>query len=179
MCNVKGEPAAESGPCGVCHVVHPGAVAAGTWAQPGPPGDSFGKGLCTNCHSQGNCARTRVPPYADHPDVALLNRLSAGHPDYMPTFDDRGRVSTTGSISCPTCHQMHAIRATPAAKAETPLPHDRLLRTTHPTLCADCHGLEALWRFLYYHQAGRNPHGEPNVEAPAAEVRNKTDPAGF
>lgn len=179
VCNVKGELAAESGPCGVCHVVHPGPIAAGTWAQPGSPGDSFGKGLCTSCHSRGNCAWTRVPAYTDHPDVALLNRLSTGHPDYMPTFDDRGGVSPTGSISCPTCHQMHAIRAAPAAKAETPLPHGRLLRTTHPTLCADCHGVETLWRFLHYHQAGRNPHGQSSIDAPPADVRNETDPAGL
>jgi hypothetical protein len=54
-----------------------------------------------------------------------------------------------------------------------------LLRTTHPTLCADCHGPEALWRFLYYHQAGRHPRRTPAVETPAINTGNETDAPEF
>jgi predicted CXXCH cytochrome family protein len=171
--NVQGECAAESGPCGVCHLVHPVSTGAPVWAQRVAPGSDPGKGLCTGCHSPGNCGQTCVPPYADHPEVALVNRFSPGHPDYMPTLDDRGRSSPTGTISCPTCHQMHAIPPAPAAGIETPPSHRMLLRTTHPTLCIDCHGAEALWRFLYYHQADRAAHGKPGAGAPAAGDGNE------
>jgi predicted CXXCH cytochrome family protein len=173
--NVQGEPATESGPCGSCHLVHPTFTGAPAWAQGVGPGGNAGKGLCTCCHSQGNCAQTRVPQYADHPEVALLNRLSPGDPDYMPTCDDRGRPSPTGTISCPTCHQVHAIRAGRAAGDKTPPSHPMLLRTTHQTLCADCHGAQAPWRFLYYHKADRNPQREPAANAPALEAENKKD----
>jgi len=203
--NVRGELVIESGPCGICHVVHPATAAAGTWAQRVPPGGKAGEGLCTCCHSQGNCAQTRVPHYVDHPEVALLNRLSPGHAEYMPTLDDHGRPSPTGIISCPTCHQMHATspQAVSSWKSEAsslptsnlgsqthnsafggpfplqtppaPPPHRMLLRTTHPMLCADCHGMEAPWRFLYYHQTGRNPHRPPGAETPAATAENGTN----
>jgi predicted CXXCH cytochrome family protein len=176
--NVQGEPAAESGPCGVCHLVHPASTGAPVWAQRVPPGDNPGKGLCTCCHSQGHCAQTRVPQYLDHPEVALLNRLSPEHPDYMPTFDDRGRPSPAGTISCPTCHQMHTPPAAPPAGGPPPS-RPMLLRTTHQTLCADCHGIQAPWRFLYYHEANRNPYRERAADTPAVDARDeKNAPAG-
>ena len=31
------------------------------------------------------------------------------------------------------------------------------------SFCADCHGMEALWRFLYYHEERRNPYIERDV----------------
>ena len=172
--NVQGEPAAESGPCGVCHLVHPASAGEGTWARPVPPGGNSGKGLCTCCHSQGQCAQTHVPQYTDHPEVAILNRLSPGHPDYMPTFDDSGRPSPTGAISCPTCHQMHAPRAAAAGGGPSPS-RPMLLRTTHQTLCTDCHGIQTPWRFLYYHEANRNPYRERATDAPAVDARNEGD----
>ncbi len=148
--NVSGEVAAESGPCGSCHLVHPASSGAGTWAQSLPSESDHGKGVCTGCHSPGGCAEGRLPKHVDHPDVALLNRLSPEHPDYMPLFDDRGHPSPTGTISCPTCHQAHAV-------PESDLPRRTFLRTTHQTLCTDCHGIESPWRFLYYHRENRKP----------------------
>jgi predicted CXXCH cytochrome family protein len=157
--NVRDEPAAESGPCGSCHLVHPPSAGGGTWAQRLPPEGNHGKGLCTCCHGPGKCAQGRIPGYVDHPEVALLNRTSPGQPDYMPTFDDHGRPSSTGVISCPTCHQVHTPGSTPAAEGGLRSSHHMFLRPTHQTLCTDCHGIEVLWRFLYYHKAGRHPPG--------------------
>ena len=34
---------------------------------------------------------------------------------------------------------------------------ERRLAARH-RICADCHGTETLWRFLYYHKELRNPH---------------------
>jgi predicted CXXCH cytochrome family protein len=155
--NTRDEPAAQSGSCGGCHLVHPPAAGSGSWAQSLPPGDNPAKGLCTGCHRQGGCAADRVPEYREHPEIALLNRLAPEHPDYMPTFDGQGRPSPTGVISCPTCHQVHATPTTPVAQGEPSPSQHRFLRTGRQTLCADCHGVQALWRFLFFHNANRNP----------------------
>jgi len=200
--NICGELASESGPCGSCHLMHPPSAAStdsnfkfqisnfaagnGTWAQRLPSGDSCGKGLCTGCHSAGQCAGRRVPRYADHPEVALVNRtLSAaaslepgfslaglGQADIAPTFDDRGRLSPTGAISCPTCHQVHGSPSISGVEVGPPSPPRAFLRTSRQTLCADCHGAQALWRFLYYHKAERDPERQHHANAPAVDAGN-------
>lgn len=163
--NIRDEIAAESGPCGSCHLVHSTSRASGVWTRRSISRSDFGSELCTCCHRQGQCAEDRIPKYADHPDVALLNRNNSQQPGYMPTFDSRGEPSSTGSISCPTCHDPHAAPLTPEARGKT-FPSDRhmfLRPMEHQGLCVDCHGIEALWRFLYYHKEGRNPSAERNV----------------
>jgi predicted CXXCH cytochrome family protein len=174
--NVSGEVAAESGPCGSCHLVHPASPGSGTWAQSLPPESNHGRGMCTGCHSPGGYAESRNPAHVDHPDVALLNRLGPAHPNYMPIFDDHGRPSPTGTISCPTCHQTHAAASTLVSE-DKPGSNSRrvFLRTAHQTLCADCHGIEAPWRFLYYHRASRKPLRQSPASAPADETKRKAD----
>jgi len=203
--NICGELASESGPCGSCHLVHPPSAAAtdsnpesrvsksavgdGTWAQRLPSGDDYGKGLCTGCHSAGQCAEQHVPKYTGHPEVALFNRTMPGptpaepasaelgqeQVEIIPTFDDRGRLSPTGTISCPTCHQVHGVPSKPSAE-DTGIAHPRAsLRTSHQTLCADCHGAQALWRFLYYHKAQRNPQRQRSTNAPAVGAGDKNN----
>ena len=58
-------------------------------------------------------------------------------------------VNREGRIQCATCHDIHQ-------NAQNP----KLLRTPRwdSSLCIDCHGIEALWRFLYYHKENRNPN---------------------
>jgi predicted CXXCH cytochrome family protein len=157
--NVRGETATVSGPCGACHRVHPDLLGGEIWAQHRPRAGDHGQGLCAGCHGPGGCAAGRVPGRVDHPDVPLLNRTAPGQPDYMPTFDDRGQPSPTGTISCPTCHQVHSPPAgSTAHEVGSPSPW-MFLRVAHQRLCTDCHGAEALWRFLFYHKANRNPRG--------------------
>ncbi|UCG57554.1 MAG: hypothetical protein JSU70_22145 [Phycisphaerales bacterium] len=162
--NVRGEIAAESGPCGSCHLVHGVSGGNGVWANGSTSGGEFGRSLCTCCHRQGGCAATLVPEYVDHPEVALLNRTSPDDREYMPTFDSSGQPSPTGAISCLTCHQPHTSNSTAETGEEPPSRHRMFLRpTTSKRLCIDCHGMEALWRFLYYHKEHRNPSPERNL----------------
>ncbi len=166
--NVSGEIAAESGPCGSCHLVHSPSPGGGTWAQRLSTESNRGKGFCTGCHRPGGCAESRLPKQVGHPDVALVNRLWPEHPDYMPLFDDHGRPSPTGTISCPTCHQTHGV-------PKSDLPQHAFLRMTHQTLCADCHGMEAPWRFLYYHRDSRKPLRQRPANAPAGDMKTEAD----
>jgi hypothetical protein len=102
-----------------------------------------------------------VPAYTDHPDVSLFNRKLPGEPGYMPTFDARGERSRTGVISCLTCHEPHAAQS---VQGPAGLEGMFLRSPGHQGLCADCHGIETLWRFLYYHQERRNPYRKPDLK---------------
>ena len=157
--NVRGETAVESGPCSSCHMVHPTSKGQKTWAQGSASERQFGSGYCTCCHHEDGCAQDRVPKHTGHPPVAITNRLSPDHPDYMPIFNEQGEPSRTGAISCPTCHDLHAAAKTPQTEGATSLSPELFLRNTaRKELCIDCHGFEALWRFLYYHKSHRDPH---------------------
>ena len=145
--NRRGEIASESGPCGACHVIHPTGQTPGGWAFGPAPGAAFGLGLCTGCHGPEGCAGTRIPEYDDHPPVVLFNRWDPPSRESMPTFDIQGHPSRTGEITCLTCHDPHA---------QPPSDGRMFLRPfTRPQLCIDCHGIEAIWRFLYFHRKMR------------------------
>jgi predicted CXXCH cytochrome family protein len=164
-CNISNETAAESGPCGVCHLIHGTSGLAGVWAQQTASENDFGRTFCTCCHSQGKSAAALVPEHSDHPDVALLNRTRPDEPGYRPTFDQQGKPSSTGTISCLTCHEPHTAPPTPGTSRQ----HAMFLRPAkNQELCVDCHGPETLWRFLYFHKDRRNPSPErnPNLSSP-------------
>jgi len=151
--NIRDETAGVSGPCSACHLIHSSPRPGEFWAQESASRANFGRSLCTCCHRQGQCGEKAVPKHVDHPEVALLNRTSDRQPGHMPTFDSSSQPSDQGTISCLTCHEPHGAGAA-GGRLKFLRPAGRL------QLCADCHGAEALWRYLYYHQDRRNPHPE-------------------
>lgn len=163
--NISNENAAESGPCGSCHFVHHTSSESEVWAKDTMSKSNFGRDLCTCCHQQGQCAKGYIPKYVDHPEVSLVNRTSPQQPGHMPTFDSDGERSQTGAISCLTCHDPHkASLRTQSERKPSPSHRYMFLRSTeHQILCADCHGIEALWRFGYYHKERRNPYAERRI----------------
>jgi predicted CXXCH cytochrome family protein len=162
--NISSETAAESGPCGVCHLVHGTSDYAGVWAHSSTAEDDFGKTFCTCCHSQGECAEILNPEYSDHLEVALVNRTRPGEPGYRPTFDEQGKPSRTGVISCLTCHEPHTAPLSLGISRQRTM---FLRPTKSQELCVDCHGSETLWRFLYFHKDNRNPDSERNSNPPS------------
>lgn len=164
--NVRGETPAEGGPCSSCHIIH-SANGSGTWALGSMDSRDFGSSLCTCCHRPGGCAERRIPKHTSHPQVTLHNRTVPQLTEFMPTFDEHGNHSQTGSISCLTCHETHtgpAGRAT-APEAEKNRLNKMFLRPTKVhSLCMDCHGIETIWRYLYYHKDNRNPFNRSNGE---------------
>ena len=159
--NVLGEISSESGPCGSCHLVHPESDTDTVWAQKILSKNTYGNELCTSCHREEQNAVANIPKYTNHPVVTLLNHTPSGQADYMPTFDTQGKTSQTGSISCLTCHEPHsAVSSSNTANLFT-FNNDMFLRQNASNgICIDCHGSEALWRFLYYHKENRNPYIE-------------------
>ena len=149
--NIRHERPAQSGPCGVCHKIHSTGAAPGVWARPSAPGD-HGRDQCAGCHSAGQNAESAVPEYTGHPDLPLVNRTHGDQPESMPTLTPEGELSRTGSIACTTCHDPHLAPSGPNVRDH------RFLRTqTQQQLCVDCHGMEGLWRYLYYHRDKRKP----------------------
>ena len=170
--NVRDETAGESGPCSSCHTVHRNSRGGGFWAQGSMSKRDFGHTLCTCCHREGQCGAKHIPTHTDHPDVPLLNRTQPGQPGHMPTFDVRCEPSPQGVISCLTCHEPHAGPSTPEARTGASEPRNKFLRPAeHRQLCADCHGIEALWRFLYYHKDQRNPHPEREMNPLSVDTK--------
>jgi predicted CXXCH cytochrome family protein len=170
--NVRGETADESGPCGACHTVHRNSRSGGFWAQGSTSRRDFGRALCTCCHREERCGAEHIPMHTDHPDVPMLNRTQASQPDHMPTFDISGEPSAQGVISCLTCHEPHTAEAAQGLRTGPTENHNKFLRPAkNRQLCADCHGNEALWRFLYYHKSRRNPHAEREINPLSVDAK--------
>ena len=159
--NILGETASESGECSSCHLIHPISDKNDLWAQKPLLQDNYGNELCTSCHSKDQNSIAHLPRYINHPDVTLLNRTNPGQNEYMPTFDKTRKLSRTGNISCLTCHEPHAGSSVVDTKEASSLHSRMFLRPAGSNgICADCHGKEALWRFLFYHREQRSPYIE-------------------
>ena len=162
--NQIGQTPLESGPCGVCHLVHNSKNKARLWALDYGAGDSFAAGLCTGCHSKNGAAKNKIPKVASHPEGKLIvnvGRDQKGRPDYFPLFDkSTGKPVGAGNISCPSCHNAHQWDPKSLAKGNgSPLEGNAgnsfLRMRSDQFLCKDCHGIEALSRLYYFHVPGK------------------------
>ncbi len=127
--------------CGSCHLVHAGAAPFGWPVQPAAAGDAV-SALCGTCHREGGCAAKRQTGDYTHP-VGIAARSAPG--DKLPLFDNLGRPSRNGLVTCGTCHDLH--QGPPAAASGTSTPASgtvgspllRLSADQHSPLCVECH----------------------------------------
>jgi predicted CXXCH cytochrome family protein len=161
--NLPGQIVIESGSCGACHLVHNSPYKVKLWARPlGRVKKHQGvmDALCTGCHSKRDMAPKKVPLTAWHPREKLImntTQLNKKGTDYSPLFDDNGKETDVGNISCPSCHNAHQWSFLVKEKSTDNNPEgrgaDRFLRTASKnTLCVYCHGSEAISRYLYFHE---------------------------
>lgn len=171
--NIINQTPAESGTCGVCHLVHNSENKIKLWAQGFSKGESIMDKMCNYCHSKDGSAKDKIPVIDSHPDGQLITNVGRdvkGTPDYFPLFDEKtGEYSSVGNISCPSCHEVHKWHPRFDVKGKgvntEGTANDSFLRAqTYNLMCIDCHGLDALFRFKYYH--------DPNerVETPGSSV---------
>jgi predicted CXXCH cytochrome family protein len=168
--NAKGQTAVQSGVCGQCHNVHNAAGELRLWARPLGTGQDVDEKLCRSCHADGQVAAAKVPSdrQGKHP-----GKVSAWSPEVRARFNPKGadgiRVyganglpDTTGVITCLSCHNPHQWSAKtsvegPGKNTEGDVRSSFLrLDNTESMLCADCHGLDALFRYKYFH--GKSAH---------------------
>jgi len=162
--NLLGQTVKESGTCGACHLVHNSPNQLKLWARRyGPVADneSIMDALCTSCHSKRNIAAKKVPRIATHPANKLINnimRVNKDNKNYTLLFDKNGKEVNVGNLSCPSCHNAHQWNP------ENRMAKDdsegnftgKFLRTeSYNMVCMDCHGLDALIKYEYFHDPGK------------------------
>jgi hypothetical protein len=163
--NIMGQIPSESGTCGVCHLVHNSKNQIKLWAtslDTIPANEDIMNVLCNNCHSKGNSAEKKVVPIASHPGEKLITNIMRNNKaaiDYFPIYDKNGNEITIGNISCPSCHNVHQwspmIKRKGVGKnLEGNTTNSFLRNLSYDNICIDCHGLDALFRYKYYHEPG-------------------------
>lgn len=169
--NARGQNVAVSGVCGQCHVPHGAKAARHLWARAPGAGQDVIEKECRSCHAKDQLARNKAVPQAQHPQKAVVSahtiraRLHTGRSSDLPVFDAAGAAEDTGLITCTSCHNPH--RWSPQHAVEGPGKntegdvHTSFLRLANSEgfVCADCHGLDSLFRYKYYHgQSSRKPY---------------------
>ena len=157
--NIMGQTPADSGTCGVCHLVHNGKNQVKLWGQKFGEGTNVMERMCNSCHEEGGSAKEKIPLIATHPQGKIVNlgKDIQGKVTYLPLFDDSsGEPVTVGSISCASCHNVHQWdpRAPTKGKGVNVEGNatNSFLRVRSPNLmCKDCHGFNALVKFKFYH----------------------------
>jgi hypothetical protein len=160
--NILGQTVKESGQCGVCHLVHNSSNKIKLWARPYGPiseRESIMDSLCTSCHSKGSIAEQKIPAIATHPEDRLINnilRCERGAIDFTPIYDEDGKEINVGNISCPSCHNAHQWSPLVKQKGvgknlEGKATNSFLRNVSYNNICIDCHGLDALFRYKYFH----------------------------
>lgn len=169
--NALGEGVPQSGVCGQCHSVHNAVQDLVIWGRALGQGGDAPEMLCRSCHLAGEIAKAKVPKKATHPGYVIAWDGDLRDPDkksitHLPVFSDDGRKAKLGYISCPTCHNVHQWSprkpgATGPGKNEEGDVFSSFLRmkSTEDVLCADCHGLEGIFRYKYFHGTDFNKDG--------------------
>lgn len=148
--------------CKPCHNVHgnPEVFAKSLMWGAGinPAGSTPQDQRCLACHQAGGAAKP--PAIAYHPDVIFTNTDEPEARGFLPLFNQKGEIDPAGTIACMTCHEPHGRAAGGASgdsdAASLPPARQRAMRLElrtfeMPNLCSSCHGLDALRRFLYFH----------------------------
>lgn len=169
--NLLGQTVASSGQCGACHLVHNSPNKLKLWARPlGPISkkESIMNALCTSCHSKGKNAGEKIPPIATHPEKKLINnimQINNNNKNYTLLFDENGKEVNVGNLSCPSCHNAHQWNSENRIAKDDPDMKltGKFLRTlSYKMVCMDCHGLDALLKYEYFHDPDKRdkPIGE-------------------
>lgn len=160
--NALGEGLDQSGICGQCHAVHNAVQDLVLWGRLPGPAANAPEMLCRSCHLPGEIAQKKVPEKALHPGYVMAWDGELRDPDkkgitHLPVFDENGLPVKTGYITCPTCHNVHQWRSGKADKGpgvnEEGDVFSSFLRmeSSEEILCADCHGIDAIFRYKYFH----------------------------
>ena len=161
--NITGLNPKQSGVCGQCHTAHNAQSAAGLWARkPGRAKDSQAT-LCRSCHNSSREISHKDVPNGKHPDKALVwsfprRKFPGGlKGDPLRVFTKEGKSTNVGLISCPSCHNPHQWNGKKPGKGigrelEGNSMTSFLRKTSIDRInCADCHGLDGIFRFQYFH----------------------------
>ena len=157
--NVLGKSVLKDGVCSACHVPHR-AKDSLLWAtEIKKVTDNRMSNYCLTCHSKGGVAEDKVVKYYTHPhkDVVLRNFNRPGRQGDWPLFTKSGKeVHVGGEIACETCHDPHVWskwQKNPPGKPVEGTVINSFLRNrdVSGSICVDCPGLDALYRYKFFH----------------------------
>lgn len=159
----------QSGVCGQCHIPHHAATATRIWGQSLDQGKHKIKAqdtlqlLCLNCHQDSHIGHRKTLKEKDHPGHILVWSGEIRHGQgrenavELPVFSVNGEREKVGRISCPTCHDAHQWSASHKQQGPGKNTEGNVLssflraNTTDYFVCADCHGLDGIYRYKYFH----------------------------
>ncbi|MEW6441539.1 MAG: cytochrome c3 family protein [bacterium] len=157
------------GVCGGCHANHGARIDQGLIAfgvdrpqAQGNPEDM----LCLHCHRDPRITKDPMVRFYVHPSgPEVQERFRDRLPDLTPLLPRKlgepGRTTLEGyeaifRIRCVTCHDNHRWTALPPGEAEAFEGSELtgFLRGSDVarTLCSNCHGIDALYRYRFFHQ---------------------------
>jgi len=161
--NIIGQTPAESGVCGVCHLVHNSRNWINLWALELDWRGNINDMQCTSCHSPNGIAKNKVPEVSSHPDEVLINTAGRNAKErlkYFPLFHrNYGEPTSLGNISCPSCHDAHrwgpgiADTRGRGKNLEGDAMNSFLRSRAAMLPCMECHGPEGLYRYKFFHKA--------------------------
>lgn len=168
--NIIDQTPEESGTCGVCHLSHNSKNQIKLWAKAYTPvheNENIMNILCNSCHSKGNPAEKKIVIIASHPGEKLITNIMRDNKaaiDYFPLYDKKGIEINVGDISCPSCHNAHQWSPLNKQKGagknlEGNTTNSFLRNLSYNNVCIDCHGLDALFRYKYFHEPSERKEG--------------------
>ena len=174
--NILEQTPKESGICGVCHLTHNSKNRVKLWSRDSghiSSEENVMDALCNSCHSRKGIAEKKTPGIVTHPLGKLINNTSRSNKaaiDYAPLYDNSGKEVNVGDISCSTCHNAHqwdplSKQIGTGKNLEGNAINSFLRNVSYNNICADCHGLDALFRYKYFH----NPKLRVEFKKPASQ----------
>lgn len=175
--NQFNEKPSQSGVCGSCHSLHQGNKNPPHLFLVKSVVEDFADrelqhsalredNLCINCHQKNGIAEKKIVKFFNHPHKDMVLRSDK---KILPLLNAKEDIDDFGQIACKTCHEPHfwsakisknALQSKPKSilslgqtdNAEGS-PLNSFLRSegVKDTFCVDCHGMNALPKFKYFH----------------------------
>lgn len=162
--NSAGQHPAETGPCGVCHLIHNAGSPFRLWARDLGQGPDAMTRMCNSCHTRNGPATAKIPAIASHPksDIIGLGRNDKTKSNYFPLFSPQSRKPVpVGDIACASCHNVHQWSKAMPGKGgsgrniEGDATNSFLRAPLNALPCKECHGPDALYRYLFFHKPSK------------------------
>lgn len=173
--NQLGQSVEQTGVCGACHVPHGGRRDGyRLWARElGDGSELVQERLCLACHAKKAVAGEKVVTEFKHPrNVMVAQSHHTGNVEYAPVFDREGNKVNAGLITCATCHDPHVWAPGrhskgPGKKVEGSNKNSFLRFKSSHNVCKNCHGLDSLRKYKYFHAKSSRQEGLKLVPPPA------------